>query len=177
MLTDGMCGSACASFHESLKNIAGVQSVVVGGVPREGPMQPVGGSKGGEVIDITMVTDIATGAVALAEPLGLEGLKHPDLVQLANAEALLTRAGDGSSRIQIYNRLRVGDPSETPMEYIYEAADCRIFYTADTLLHPEAMWAAAWTANTDRTKCVKGSTMHPSSISGGYKFAGMWDLD
>lgn len=176
MLTDGMCGSACASLHESLKNIVGVQSVVVGGRPLEGPMQAVGGSKGGEVIDISVLTEIATGAVAIAGPLGLDGLKHPGLLQLANADALLARAGDGNTRIQMYNRYREGDPSGTPMQYIYEAADCRMFYTADTLLHPEAMWAAAWTANTDRTKCVKGSTMHPSSISGGIEFAGMGDL-
>ena len=109
---------------------------------------------------------------SLAEPLGLRGLEHPSIVNLAYPETLLTRAGDGNSRIQIQDQLRKGDETHTPLQFVYEAADCRIFYTRETLLHPEALWKAAWTANADRTKCVEGSTMQASSISGGYIPAG-----
>lgn len=172
MLTDGMCGSACASFHESLKNIAGVQAIVVGGAPRLGPMETVGGSKGGEVITYADVANMTQDMHSLAKPLGLKGLEHPSIVNLAYPETVLTRAGDGNSRLQVQDQLRKDDETHTPLQFVYEAADCRLFYTRETLLHPEALWKAAWTANSDRTKCVEGSTMQASSISGGYIPAG-----
>ncbi|KAL5354942.1 hypothetical protein BJX96DRAFT_140397 [Aspergillus floccosus] len=175
MLTDGLCGSACASFHEELKNIAGVQAVAVGGRPQDGPMQTVGGSKGGEVpshialaVSIQMVVNI-TQAYDLA---GYDGLET-----LANPHPLLTRAGDDQSRIQLQDQIRKGDESGAALQYIYEAADCRLYYTTKTLFHPEAMWEAAWSAYQDTSKCVNGSTDQPSSISGGYKPFGPGDLN
>jgi hypothetical protein len=47
MFTDALCGSSCASFHEELKNIAGVKAVTVGGRPENKPIQTITGSKGG----------------------------------------------------------------------------------------------------------------------------------
>ncbi len=47
MYTDSLCGSSCASFHEELKNLAGVKAVTVGGRPENKPIQTVTGSKGG----------------------------------------------------------------------------------------------------------------------------------
>lgn len=177
MLTDGMCGSACASFHESLKNIAGVQAVTVGGRTENGPMQSVGASKGGSVIGFPVITTIAASALEFAKPVGLKELQTPRMKQLAHPHVLLKRAGDGNSRIQIQDQLRKGDGSGTPLQYIREMSDCRLFYTTETLLKPGKLWEAAWTANVDRSRCVAGSTMQESSISGGYKPSGPGDLD
>lgn len=46
MLYDGYCASTCAIFAELMKNLAGIQSIAVGGRPQLGPMQGVGGVKG-----------------------------------------------------------------------------------------------------------------------------------
>ncbi|GAB1216551.1 hypothetical protein ATERTT37_005767 [Aspergillus terreus] len=175
MLTDGLCGSACASFHEELKNIAGVQAVAVGGRPQDGPMQTVGGTKGGEVPSYLALAGYIQTVFNKTEAYGLSG--YDGLETLANPHPLLTRAGDDQSRIQMQDQIRKGDESGAALQYIYEGADCRLYYTTKTLFHPEAMWEAAWGAYQDTSKCVNGSTNQPSSISGGYKPFGPGDLN
>lgn len=177
MLSDGLCGSSCASFHEELKNIGGVKAVAVGGRPQEGAMQTIGGSKGGEVISLSTIPIYLQTMMNITASFGIDSLDHDSLKKLANPDVLLTRAGDASSRIQVQDQIRKGDESGTPLQYIYEDADCRIFYTTKMLLQPESAWAAAWSAYTDDSKCVKGSTKKSSSISGGYKPFGPGDLN
>ncbi|KAE8149084.1 hypothetical protein BDV25DRAFT_156969 [Aspergillus avenaceus] len=176
MLSDGLCGSSCASFHEELKNIAGVKAVAIGGRPQEGAMQTIGGSKGGEVIPIETIPSMVKLMMNATDLLGSDVLDQPSLQDLVNTDILLTRAG-GSSRIQVQDQIRKGDESGIPLQYIYEDADCRIFYTTKTLMEPEAAWAATWSAYTDDSKCVKGSTKKSSSLSGGYKPFGPGGLD
>ncbi|BAE66546.1 unnamed protein product [Aspergillus oryzae RIB40] len=177
MLSDGLCGSSCASFHEELKNIAGVKAIAVGGRPQEGAMQTIGGSKGGEVIPLYTIPISLQTMMNLTAPLGIDTLDDNSLTNLANPDVLLTRAGDSSSRIQVQDQIRKGDESGTPLQYIYEDADCRIFYTTKMLLEPESAWEAAWSAYTDDSKCVKDSAKKSSSISGGYKPFGPGDLN
>lgn len=45
ILTDGICASACSIFTEFMTRQAGVKTIVVGGRPRNGPMQAIGGTK------------------------------------------------------------------------------------------------------------------------------------
>lgn len=174
MLLDGLCGSSCASLHEELKNIAGVKSVVVGGRPRNGPMQALGGTKGGSPMELNKIVSAAGGMYNATEELGIAG--YDDLKPYLWPQPLMTRVGDDWSSIQIQDQIRKGDPSQTPLQFIYEAADCRLFFTPRTLLDPAAMWAATWAAFTDDSKCVPGSTKQRSSISGGYKPFGNGDL-
>lgn len=177
MLTDGLCGSACASFHEELKNSAGVQTVTVGGRAKDGPMQGVGGSKGGEVLGINYLSIPIQTILNLTELAGVFEIDNPVLEALADPRPLLTRAGNGDTRIQIQDQVRKGEKSGRALEFIYEASDCRLYYTTETLFHAEAMWEAAWSAFKDDSRCITNSTNHPSSISGGYKPAGPGDMD
>ncbi|KAF2662339.1 hypothetical protein K491DRAFT_287888 [Lophiostoma macrostomum CBS 122681] len=177
MFTDALCGSACASFHEELKVIAGVQSVAVGGRPRTGPLQAVTGTKGGEVIPINAVLEYAATIVETAEQLDLQHiLNNTRIEELASVSQLMVRAGNGASRVQIQDQLRKGDRSMTPLQYIYEAADCRVFYTSESWREPEAAWRQAWDAFVHRDRCVEGSTGLASSISGGFKPFGPREL-
>ncbi len=171
MFSDGLCGSSCASFHEELKNIAGVKAVAVGGRPQNKPMQTITGSKGGEVIPLINFVQYAQLALNASTAIGLSTLKSNDATVngVANVPNLSTRAGDSSSRAQSQDQVRKGDKTATPLQYIYEAADCRVFYTPDTYSDPNAAWKQAWDAISDNTKCVSGSTNDKSSISGGYK--------
>ncbi|KAF1940836.1 hypothetical protein EJ02DRAFT_405652 [Clathrospora elynae] len=178
MYTDALCGSSCASFHEELKNIAGVRAVTVGGRPTNAPIQTITGSKGGEVAPLINFQQYAQIALNLSTVLSLSSFKDNDdvLSKVANVPQILTRAGDGSSRIQSQDQIRKGDASATPLQYIYEASDCKIFYTAATYADPDAAWKQAWGAFQDDTKCVEGSTKHNSSISGGFKAYGAGEL-
>ncbi|PLB46888.1 hypothetical protein P170DRAFT_363387 [Aspergillus steynii IBT 23096] len=176
MFTDGLCGSSCASFHEELKNIAGIKAVTVGGRARSGPMQTIGGTKGGEVIPLSSVSDDIPELLNATVQLGIADLDQSSIHRLIDTEQVFLRVGDSGSRVQVQDQIRKGDSSETPLQYIYEAADCRIWYTAKTLFYPEQAWAAAWNAHTNHTKCVENSTDQSSSLSGGYKAYGSGSL-
>ena len=178
MFTDALCGSSCASFHEELKNIAGVKAVTVGGRPENKPIQTITGSKGGEVIPLITFPQYAGAILNISNPVGLSSVKSNDatLSALANTPQIAVRVGDGSSRAQSQDQIRKGDKTATPLQFIYEASDCRIFYTADSYADPDLAWKQAWDAHSDDSKCVQGSTAHKSSISGGFKPFGAGEL-
>lgn len=178
MYTDALCGSSCASFHEELKNIAGIKAVTVGGRPENKPIQTITGSKGGEVTPLYYWQIFAETALNLSSVASLSAFSASDSVLsgMANIPQLATRAGDASSRLQSQDQVRKGDASATPLQYIYEASDCKIFYTPETYFDPDAAWKQAWDAFQDNSKCVKGSTGHKSSLSGGYKAYGPGEL-
>jgi hypothetical protein len=178
MFTDALCGSSCASFHEELKNIAGVKAVTVGGRPENKPIQTITGSKGGEVIPLITFPQYAGVLLNVSNSVGTQSVKSNDatLSALAKVPQLSVRAGDSSSRAQSQDQIRKGDKTATPLQFIYEAADCRIFYTADSYSDPDLAWKQAWDAFSDDSKCVSGSTAHKSSISGGFKPFGGGEL-
>ncbi|WQF90266.1 Putative Tail specific protease, ClpP/crotonase-like domain superfamily [Colletotrichum destructivum] len=174
MFTDALCGSSCASFHEELKNIAGVKAVTVGGRPENKPIETVAGTKGGEVIPLFQFSKYAKVALQFSSTAGLSSVQSNDstLSAVANVPNIAIRVGDSSSRAQSQDQIRKGDETATPLQYIYEAADCRIFYTAKSFADPVEAWKQVWSAYSDNSKCVEGSTGDKSSISGGYKLYG-----
>jgi hypothetical protein len=178
MFTDALCGSSCASFHEELKNIAGVKAITVGGRPENKPIQTITGSKGGEVIPMYTFPQYASNMLNISQAIGMSSVKGNDatLSTLANTPQIAMRAGDSSSRVQSQDQVRKGDKTATPLQFIYEASDCKIFYTPETYSDPDLAWKQAWSAFTDNAKCVEGSTGHKSSISGGFKPFGATDL-
>lgn len=178
MYTDALCGSSCASFHEELKNIAGIKAVTVGGRPEKRPIQTVTGTKGGEVTSLINFPRIATKALNISTAIGAAGIKQTDetLNALANVPQIVTRVGDTSSRAQSQDQIRKGDKTATPLQFVYEASDCKIFFTAESFADPVAAWKQAWDAHQDSTKCVEGSTGHKSSISGGFQPYGAGSL-
>lgn len=171
MFTDALCGSSCASFHEELKNIAGVKAVTVGGRPENKPIETVAGTKGGEVIPLIRFSQYAKVTLQFSTTAGLSSVQsnNATLSAVANVPNIAIRVGDSFTRAQSQDQIRKGDETATPLQYIYEAADCRIFYTAKSYADPVEAWKQAWSAYSDNSKCVEGSTGDKSSISGGYK--------
>lgn len=179
LFTDALCGSSCASIYEEFKNNIGVQTVVVGGRSIKGPMQAVSGTKGGEVIPVYWGVAVAQHMKNLTAIFDLETFPADDttLDSLLNTPQLMTRAGDDFTRIQVQLATRKGDKSGVPLQYVYEAADCKIFYSYKTFAHPDAAWKAAWDAHIyPDMSCVEGSTGHKSSVSGGFKPYGPWAI-
>jgi len=178
MFTDALCGSACAAIHEELKNNAGVRSVTVGGRALEGPIQAVSGTKGGEVVPLSQAIIQAEHMRNISHVFGLKSIPEGNTVldSIIDTPNLQRRAGDKRSRFQTQLEMRKGDKTGTPLQYIYEAADCRIFYRYDTFSDPNAAWKQVWDAFQDDSHCVKNSTKHPSSISGGFTPYGPWVL-
>ncbi|KAF2183866.1 hypothetical protein K469DRAFT_667597 [Zopfia rhizophila CBS 207.26] len=173
LLQDGACGSTCAVFSEFMKTQGGVQQVVVGGKPETGPMQGVAGSKGAQVYTFTQVAREASIAYSNL-PEYQEELNKTELGALVFSERPLMRSayqenGMTSSVINLRDNIRMNDTTNTPLEFVYEAADCRLFYTADMIRDVEAMWKKTVDARWGDSKavCVEGSTGHKSSVSGG----------
>jgi hypothetical protein len=77
--------------------------------------------------------------------------------------------------VNLKDNLRQNDASGTPLEFMYEAADCRMFFTAAMVTDVTELWKGVadrmFKNGTDM--CVKGSTGDLTSVSaGGQKRAG-----
>jgi hypothetical protein len=180
LIQDGGCGSTCAIFSELMKVQGKVQQVVFGGLPRYGPMQGVTGSKGSQVLTLDVLYNFFSGTIQAINTPGsgfdanIVALANSSPVgAIANATTPLTRAAksaDGKSvnaGVNWKNHVRGGDTTLTPVEFIYEAADCRLFYTLPMVQDVTKVWKAAFDAYWKKQGCVPGSTGHPSSLSGG----------
>ncbi|RVX69845.1 hypothetical protein B0A52_05679 [Exophiala mesophila] len=182
VLHDGLCASTCSVFSEYLKNYAGVQFISIGGRPQTGPMQAVGGTKGSQAFTYQSAPD--------------SGLLYPhwnDLFYSPNnvfrdsvngtiwenftADPVLRSFGLTGGSVNGRNHYRIGDKSATPLQFVYEASDCRLWWTREMLYDPAFLWRRlADVAFRDRRGkqfnskyCVRDSTGHPTSISGGWK--------
>ncbi|KIV85917.1 hypothetical protein PV11_01568 [Exophiala sideris] len=172
VLYDGYCASTCTVVSEYLKT-AGVQFVVVGGRPQDGPMQAVGGIKGSQVFEydgsfyawVSLFESPENNLIHLASGTIWENFTYEP--------QLRSSAGGVNGR----NHFRFGDETNTPLQYVYEAADCRLWWTHEMLYDPTFLWARVATVafqqrigtQFNSPYCVQGSTGHPTSISGGWK--------
>jgi hypothetical protein len=105
-----------------------------------------------------------------------------DLGRTAFATQLFKRSaysgGRAAGGVNLKDNLRAADASGTPLEFIYEAADCRMFFTPPMVSDVTALWKGvadrmfAGGAGGNGTAagmkgCVAGSMGHPSSLSAG----------
>ena len=136
---------------------AGVRTVVVGGRPELGPMQAVGGTRGAQAY----TTVDLDGDIEVAEILN-DTLNNilPD-----------RSAGDYINFVE-FNIKDAVRPGETfPLQFAYEAATCRIFYTQHTVYNFLNLWNyvidAIWR---NPSLCIDGSanetTILPTDTKG-----------
>ncbi|KAF2440206.1 hypothetical protein P171DRAFT_501223, partial [Karstenula rhodostoma CBS 690.94] len=150
LLTEGLCTSTCAVFVELMAQQAGVKTVVVGGRPAIGPMQTASGSRGARIYS--------------SEALDYDFSNVNDTVEDYDAYAKLPQRGNNDLFINfagfnIRDQIRQGDKDAIPVQFKYDAADCRIYYTLNNIYNLKQLWqdvaAAAWD---DPSLCVEGST-------------------
>jgi hypothetical protein len=156
-----------------MKNQGGVNQVVVGGVPRTGPMQGVSGSKGSQVYTWTHVYSEASRVYNYVGEAAQTKLNETDLGKLVFSTRPLMRtayqsSGESASVINLRDNIRDDDTAAIPLNFVYEAADCRLFYTGDMLRDVTNVWKKAVDANWgDKSKvCVEGSTGDKSAAAG-----------
>ncbi|KAJ9143495.1 Peptidase S41 family protein [Pleurostoma richardsiae] len=139
VLTDGHCASTCAILVHLLRS-QGVRSIAFGGRPRLGPMQAVGGVKGAQKWSLRTIDNHVA-----------EALKHASPVQAARITELAPPGvGRMSLRFDTYGQGSVnfrnaygGDDVKIPLQFVYEAADCRRFFTSENVVRPETVWVDA----------------------------------
>lgn len=149
LLTDGLCSSACAVFVEMMHHEAGVKAVAVGGRPSPGPMQIASGTRGAQIYLAQNIDD---------------DISVTEILNATTTELLPNRTTDTwieflSVNLRDQVRREDFEADGTPVQFLYDAADCRIFYTADTWFNYSQLWRYAVRAIDDPLSlCVKGST-------------------
>jgi hypothetical protein len=140
---------------------AGVKTVVVGGRPTTGPMQAASGNRGARLYS--------------AESLDWDISNLEDYVQDEAAVAQLPNRSDTGMWINfagfnIRDQLREEDastPEAIPLQFRYEAADCRIYFTLANVYNMTQLWRDVYTATwVDTSLCVEDSTGYASARKG-----------
>lgn len=193
ILTNGDCSSSCTTLSHFLKWQAKVKTIVMGGGPQTGPMQSPGGIKGGTVAGMSgIVKNALTAYQSSFTPDSLlakaNQTKLVELVGLADYLSYRTRnpsEGDLIS-VNLVNSVLADEAANAnpnlwagkelvPLQYLYEAADCRLFYTAQNALSRLGQWQSAanqafgFNGTEMWSGCVEDSFGHESSLSGDEK--------
>lgn len=167
-LTDGQCASTCTIFSELMK-AQGVQTIAFGGRPQNGPMQGMGGVKGSQAMDLSALnqvmkqaTFIIENAVNSSDPIvAKKDMKHFRDIFPIPLEKFPLKLVDGS--VNLMNAFAPNN-DHLPLQFKYEAAECRRFLTLDNIRTPETMWASAADAMFHGGDCVPGSTNGTGSL-------------
>ncbi|KAL8357024.1 hypothetical protein RB601_002061 [Gaeumannomyces tritici] len=143
LLTDGTCGSTCTLMAYLLIKQAGVRATVVGGRPRGGVMQSVAGVEGAQVYRMESVAAAARAVLTLAPPAKARELAGSGVSVLGAAYALTRASRPGSAGgVNAKNASGTGD-AQTPRQFLYQAANCRVWYTPRSVMDPDVNWKTA----------------------------------
>ena len=130
---------------------AGVKSIVYGGRPTKDPTQAVGGTKGANNYPYNYIMTLASVPLNDATPS-----------QLANWTSLRAY-GDLANNRSTDNSLNVRDQilrpnlgDGIPAQFIYEEADCRVFWEPGMINDMKAIWKRAADVAWGGSKCVAG---------------------
>ncbi|GAB7350679.1 hypothetical protein MBLNU459_g1242t1 [Dothideomycetes sp. NU459] len=146
VLTDGLCSSACSLFLEMMHHEAGVRTVAVGGRPSSGPMQAAAGTRGAAPYDAGSLDQDFAIASAISDDAAAA------LPVRNNSDFFYTFAG-----FNLRDQIR---PNGTvPLQFLYDAANCRIYFTMANVYNYTRLWQDAASAIwNDTSLCVAGST-------------------
>lgn len=144
----------------------GVRTIAFGGRPSESPMQAAGGVKGGQSLQINYLNGYiqqANQVIQRASSTSSPILTEAEWKKFNETSPNLTPSYSWSGNINIRNEYDPED-GETPLQFIYEAAECRRFYTLQNYLEQETTWQAAAKSMFGDAGCVKGSTNGEGSL-------------
>jgi hypothetical protein len=148
VVTDGYCASTCTIFAELLTKQAGVKTIAMGGRSNKNQIQAIGGVKGTNSWGYSYIQVAAQTAVRYDKSLNNSVLREhydDDLPFLRSSSAgVNTRDG-----------LRQNDTSGIALQFIYEEANCRLYYTPEMTVDITAIWKSASDAQWGNSgKCV-----------------------
>ncbi|OKL58755.1 hypothetical protein UA08_06245 [Talaromyces atroroseus] len=149
ILRNGLCSSSCAVFVEMMHHEAGVRNVAVGGRPSYGLMQGPGRSRGAALYSTSQLdTDIWN-----ARHHSKRAARH-----LPHRRKSLFVTSASFNLRNLRDQVR-RDNTTMSLQFLYEPADCRIFFTPSTWYNYTNLWKYAADAIWNNTGlCVKNST-------------------
>ncbi|KAH8687804.1 hypothetical protein BGZ60DRAFT_425664 [Tricladium varicosporioides] len=152
MVYDGICASTCTIFSEFMRS-AGVKSIAMGGRPDRKQIQAIGGTKGANNYPFGYILKLAN--ITLESATLQERKNWKAVTELTDLP--LRRSTDTSINVRD-NILNLKDG--IPAQFLYEKADCRLFYEPEMLRSPKAIWKKAADVAWGKAKCVAGSLPH-----------------
>jgi hypothetical protein len=152
IVTDGYCASTCTIFTEFLTQQAGVKTIAMGGRSNKDPIQAIGGVKGVNNYAFGYIQQSAQYAVKFDKSLESSILKRDYYNDLPFMRGV-------SYGVNNRDGLRQNDTSGVALQFVYEEADCRLFYTPEMTVDVTAIWKAAADARWGGSgRCVRGSS-------------------
>ncbi|KAF1829222.1 peptidase S41 family protein-like protein [Decorospora gaudefroyi] len=152
IVTDGYCASTCTIFSELMKQQAGVKTIAMGGRSNKNPIQAIGGVKGVNNFQLGFVQQNAQYAVRFMPSLNSSILRRDYYSNIVFSRSL-------ASGVNTRDGLRQNDTSGVALQFIYEEADCRLYYTPEMTVDITSLWKAAadvqWGTS---SKCVATSS-------------------
>ncbi|KAJ4347917.1 uncharacterized protein N0V89_009289 [Didymosphaeria variabile] len=156
LVTDGYCASTCSIFAELMTQQGGVKTIAMGGRSNANKIQAVGGVKGANIFQWGFIQTYAAQAKQLNNTLRTSALKEYDV-----GKAVGRSYADG---INVRDAVRLGDESGIALQFKYEEANCRLYYTAEMTVNAAAIWKAAANAQwKDSSKCIGNGGYYPSN--------------
>ncbi|KAF4887028.1 Peptidase S41 family protein ustP [Colletotrichum fructicola] len=159
VVTDGQCASTCTIFTGLLVREQGVRSITLGGRPMESAMQVIGGVEGAQVLNfINLQQFVAQVGLNASQSNFTEYLEAAfDVLPSIEEPPLLPALAEAGS-FNYRNAYARGDFNGYPEQFKYEASNCRLFYTAEMIVDPVAIWNTTAQTAWGGGQCVNGST-------------------
>ncbi|OCL04090.1 hypothetical protein AOQ84DRAFT_417072 [Glonium stellatum] len=166
---DGYCASTCTIFSELMRQQGGVKAIAMGGRANTNAIQAVGGVKGTNNYQWGYIQALAQDAVLVAAAANMTLRANASVLRDYYSDTPFTRAATAPGA-NVRDGLRQNDTSGVPLQFRYEEADCRLFYTPEMTVDVTAIWKAVADARwgTDG-KCVAGK-------AGGYVRRGVEEV-
>ncbi|KAM7207189.1 hypothetical protein V8F20_002455 [Naviculisporaceae sp. PSN 640] len=150
LLYDGTCASTCTLASEMLRIQAGVKSVAMGGRPKPGRIQGVGGVKGAQVLQYASIRYYAQSYLENAQ----SDAQRRELDRFTDLPILRSTSAAVNVRDQI---LRGNVRDGVPAQFVKEEADCRLYWTPAMLIDVSEIWKAVAGVAWNGAKCNAGA--------------------
>jgi hypothetical protein len=165
IMYDGYCASTCTIFSEFMRQQAGVETIAMGGRVNDNLIQAVGGTKGSnnwawsDVLYFVLAMHDKAPAWVKKSWVGTELEEFNTFLPFKRVIA--------NPELNLRDAVRPnGDP--TPLQFIYEPADCRLYYTPEMTVSATKLWeAVADTKWFGKRSCIAGGLKNaPGSYPG-----------
>ncbi|KAF4946671.1 hypothetical protein FSARC_14135 [Fusarium sarcochroum] len=159
IVTDGVCASSCTIFTGLMARNQGVRTLALGGRPQKQAMQAMGGTKGTKLAlnaNLAEDFDIYVGEIDNSTSLKILEDAWDSIPTIEDPPLLPLLKGTGG--INGYNGYTTDRLDDYPIQFRYEAANCRLFYTQRMTRNVTEVWRMAADVAWKEGTCVEGSS-------------------
>jgi hypothetical protein len=133
-----------------MRTQAGIKSIAMGGRPKTGPIQGVGGIKGAEILGWGDIYGNAQEALSHAET--------SEQTAILSALSDLPVNRSSSSGINVRDNILPDHLNDgLPAQFVVEDAECRLYWTLPMITDVTAVWKAAADAAFNGRPCAAGA--------------------